>query len=194
MAQAQLYAGPSDPGLVRQVAAFPGAEAIESCMQCGVCSGSCSMAHAMPELPRRIMAHLLAGDRDRVLTSETPWYCTSCFTCSVRCPQGISVGDVMLALRSLSLETTKSSSAGFYQTFTGQVLKYGRVWEAVVALKAGMGGGVGGMLRNVPLGLGLVRRGRLGFLPHRINGTAQLAALARAAAARSPRIRREENP
>lgn len=192
MTQAHPYAGPTDPGLVKQVAAFPGAEAVESCMQCGVCSGSCTMAHAMPESPRRLMAHLLAGDRDRVLSSESIWYCTSCYTCAVRCPQGINVTDVMMALRSLALDLTRNSSANFYRTFTGHVLKYGRVWEAGVALTAGLGGGVSGLLKNAPLGIGLVRRGRLGFLPHKISGAAQVAALARAAASRSPRIRREE--
>lgn len=149
------------------------------------------MASNMADPPRRLIAHILAGDRERALSSPSIWYCASCFTCSVRCPKAISPADVMFALRSLAMEKVHNGSVAFYQTFTGHVTKYGRVFEAGVALTAGMHGGVRGMLRNAPLGIGLVRRGRLHFLPHRIRGAAEVAALANAATRRSAAWRLE---
>jgi len=178
------YTGPTDPGFAHKVASYPGAEAVLHCMQCGVCSGSCPMSEFMPDPPRRLMAHILAGDRERALASESLWYCTSCFTCAVRCPQGISPTDVMFALRSMAMDQKKSLSTKFYKAFTGNVATYGRVFEAGVAMTAATHGGLKSMLRNAPLGLGLLRRGRMSLLPHRISGAGEVAALVKAVANR----------
>lgn len=186
-----LYTGPSDPFFAREVAAFPGAERVESCMQCGVCSGSCPMVDRMPDTPRRLMAHILAGDRERALSSPSLWFCASCFTCSVRCPKGISPADVMFALRSLARERQHNVSTAFYGRFTGHVKQYGRVYEAGVALTAAAHGGLRSLLRNAPLGIGLVRRGRLHLVPHRIQGAAEVAHLAEAVARRTAARRGE---
>lgn len=191
MTRDQHYSGPTDPWFAREIAAFPGAEAIASCMQCGVCSGSCPMGEAMVDPPRRLMAHILAGDRERALQSESIWYCASCFTCSVRCPQGVGVADVMFALRSLYMAQHQNASTAFYNRFTGYVTSNGRVYEAGVAMSAALNNGLASMIRNAPMGLGLMRRGRMPLRPHRIQGAAQVAALAKAVTHRSQR-RREE--
>ena len=47
MVFSDVYIGPPDPQFAREIAAFPGAEAISSCMQCGVCSGSCPVGQSM---------------------------------------------------------------------------------------------------------------------------------------------------
>jgi len=180
----QHYMGPTDPTFAQEVASYPGAEAVLHCMQCGVCSGSCPMAEFMPDPPRRLMAHILAGDRERALASESLWYCSSCFTCAVRCPQGVSPTDVMFALRSLAVDHKHNLSTKFYRAFTGSIQTYGRVFETGVAMTAAMHGGLSSMLRNAPLGIGLLRRGRMSLLPHRISGAGEVAALARAVARR----------
>lgn len=145
------------------------------------------MAEKMPEPPRKVMAHILAGDRDRALGSETIWYCASCFSCAVRCPQGISVTDVMYALRSMAAPAHQNVSTAFYQTFTDSVTTGGRAHEAGVAMAAGRARGMGAMLGLAPLGLGLMRKGRLHLSkPDPIRGADELVALAKAIKARRP--------
>jgi len=145
------------------------------------------MAQNMPEPPRKVMAHILAGDRERALGSESIWYCASCFSCAVRCPQGISVTDVMYALRSLAGPDRQNVSTTFYKAFTDSVTERGRAHEAGVAMAAGFARGPRAMMGLAPMGIGLVTRGRLHLAkPKPIDGAAELAALARAVAARRP--------
>lgn len=191
MTMEEFYRGPTDPAFVREIAAFPGAESILNCLQCGICTGSCPMAEAMPETPRRVLAHVIAGDRERALSSESIWYCASCFTCTVRCPQGVSMADVMFALRSLAIPRTQNLSTAFYQRFTESVARNGRVDEVAVALVKVKHSGLRGMLREAPFGLGLYRRGRLSLRPHRIRGAHEVAALTMAVAGRRAARRKE---
>ncbi len=72
------------------------------CMQCGTCSASCTGIGAMEELPRQVMRLLQLG-KDKVLESPSIWMCTTCLTCTARCPRGIDIARVMEALRVVNL-------------------------------------------------------------------------------------------
>lgn len=72
------------------------------CMQCGTCSASCTGMGLMEELPRQIMRLLQLG-RGNVLNSPSIWICTTCLTCTARCPRGIDIARVMEALRVINL-------------------------------------------------------------------------------------------
>jgi heterodisulfide reductase subunit C len=52
----------------------PGGEALRTCLQCGTCGGSCPSGPDMDHTPRAIFALVAAGERARVLRSNTPWY------------------------------------------------------------------------------------------------------------------------
>lgn len=77
-------------------------EDIDSCYQCGICSGSCPMGSEMDILPST-MIRLVQLGQIVVLESETIWLCSSCLTCSVRCPRGIDIAKVAEALRQIKL-------------------------------------------------------------------------------------------
>lgn len=77
-------------------------ENIMKCYQCGKCSAGCPIADQMDLLPNQAIREVQMGDTS-VLDSKTIWLCASCFTCAVRCPQGIDLAKVMEALRLLSL-------------------------------------------------------------------------------------------
>jgi Fe-S oxidoreductase len=51
--------------------------------------------------PRRILHMLRLGLGERVLQSQSIWLCTSCYSCTARCPREIEISDTMLNLRSL---------------------------------------------------------------------------------------------
>lgn len=72
------------------------------CMQCGTCSASCTGIGMMEELPRQLMRRLQLGKGD-VLESPSIWMCSTCLTCTARCPRGIDIARVMEALRVINL-------------------------------------------------------------------------------------------
>jgi Fe-S oxidoreductase len=47
---------------------------------------------------------LRLGLGERVLHSQAIWLCTSCYTCTARCPREIQISDTMLGLRKLAVD------------------------------------------------------------------------------------------
>jgi Fe-S oxidoreductase len=92
MATVQIPPIPEKPGpLFPEIA---GAEdKFRTCIQCGVCSGSCPMGEAMDFSPRRAIKMLLDGHFSDVVSSNTPWLCVACHTCAVRCPSQLQISD-----------------------------------------------------------------------------------------------------
>jgi len=79
-----------------------------TCIQCGVCSASCPMSESMDFTPRKAVRMLLEGRFDDVVSSNTPWLCVSCHTCSTRCPSQLLISDGLFpALRAAVMETGK---------------------------------------------------------------------------------------
>jgi Fe-S oxidoreductase len=54
--------------------------------------------------PRTILHMLRLGLGQRVLESQSIWFCTSCYSCTARCPREIKIGETMLSLRSLVVD------------------------------------------------------------------------------------------
>ena len=167
------------------IANTPGSDPrLEMCIQCGTCGGSCPSGPDMDHTPRKIFAMIDAGMRNEVLSSNTPWYCVSCYYCMVRCPQEIHITDIMYTLKRMAIkeglyrESSAYSAPGFSETFIDYVENYGRSFELGVAtwhhlryhpIKAvGMATG---------MGLDMLRKGRMDLTPTRIEGIDQLKAI-----------------
>ncbi len=158
---------------------------LEACIQCGTCGGSCPSAADMDHTPRALFALTLAGLRDEALRSNTPWMCLSCYFCAVRCPMGIRIPDVMYAVKAIATRAgirPERTGSDFSRTFVANIERYGRSYEMGLVARH--------YLRHYPLrlpglapmGLAMVTRGRMGFVPHRIRGLSGLhSILARAA-------------
>ena len=78
---------------------------LRRCIQCGTCSATCPTAYAMDYSPRQVWRRVQLGLRDEVLNSSTFWLCTTCKACQVRCPRGIDLMDVMIALKEYAFGT-----------------------------------------------------------------------------------------
>lgn len=72
---------------------------LSTCIQCGVCSSSCSMRYNMNL--RRVLARFLNGEN---FWSEELWNCTNCLICQERCPRGIKLVEKINEARALQLE------------------------------------------------------------------------------------------
>ena len=155
-----------------------GVSHLEMCIQCGTCGGSCPVAMDMDHTPRMLFAMLRAGMREEVLRSNTPWICVSCYHCVVRCPQEVHIADVMYTLKGMAIKA-KLYTQLYCARFLTDLCRYGRehsgavmnwAWLALHYLRhfplrlPGM----------VPMGFGMITKGRMAIIPHKIKHMDQL--------------------
>jgi heterodisulfide reductase subunit C len=88
--------------LVRKIEEISGQDLL-ACYQCGKCSAGCPAAFAMDMLPSQAIRYAQLGLVDRVLESDTPWFCAACQTCYSRCPKGVDLARIMEAMREIIL-------------------------------------------------------------------------------------------
>ena len=156
---------------------------LELCLQCGTCGGSCPSGPDMDHTPRALFAMISAGMREKVLSSNTPWYCVSCYYCMVRCPQEIHITDLMYTLKRMAIKEgfyRKSSAAGapgFSQTFIDYVENYGRSFELGLATRYHLTHHPLDTVKMATFGLGMFRRGRVDLAPKRIKRVDELKAI-----------------
>ncbi len=87
---------------VRKVKEFSG-QNLQSCYQCGMCSGNCPAASNMDLSPRQIIELARLGLEEEIANSKTVWLCASCLACTVNCPRGFDLSKMMEAIRLLTL-------------------------------------------------------------------------------------------
>jgi heterodisulfide reductase subunit C len=173
-----------EPTFLEQVvAATPGETNLERCIQCGTCGGSCPSGADMEHTPRALFALINAGMRDRVLRSNTPWYCVSCYYCTERCPQDIHITDVMYTLKRMAIEegyyreSTAADAPDWSETFIDFVRNYGRSFELGLATRFHLSHHPLDAVKMAGFGLGMWTRGRMDLTPTRIKNMPQLKAI-----------------
>jgi quinone-modifying oxidoreductase, subunit QmoC len=161
-------------------AATPGDPHLERCIQCGTCGGSCPSGPDMDHTPRAIFAMIDAGWEDEVLHSNTPWYCVSCYFCTVRCPQEIHITDVMYTLKRMAVqrglfrELDVGNAPEFSETFIDMVENYGRAFELGLVTRHYLRHRPLDAVKKAGLGLGMFSKGRMDLMPKRIKDMDQL--------------------
>jgi len=166
--------------LTEVLATVPAGSRLELCVQCGTCGGSCPSAADMDHTPRALFALIRAGQRDRVLRSNTPWMCVSCYFCAARCPQEIHIPDIMYGLRSMSAReglAPSSTAPDFSRAFMANVRRYGRSYEVGLVARHYLRHFPGRIPGMAPAGVGMLASGRMGLRPHRIRDVKGLKAI-----------------
>lgn len=160
------------------VMSMPGGEKIRICQQCGTCTGSCPTSYLMDWGPREIIAAFRAGMIDRVVKSNTIWMCTSCYYCTVRCPAGIKITDLMYELKRLAIKydlIPKGSKApAMTKIFVDTVHRHGRNHETEFMARYMLGHDWGLPFKFVGTGLKLFTAGRLPLFAKSIKGREEL--------------------
>ncbi|XWK88393.1 MAG: 4Fe-4S dicluster domain-containing protein [Phormidium sp.] len=140
--------------------------AIAACMQCGTCSGGCTNIDRMDLSPRKLILMVQRGDWETVLKSESIWLCTSCYTCTSRCPRGVRPSDVIEAVKAIAIrQGIQNDSTRFNQIFVELVQKRGILFEPELMQKYG---GIEAMLEQAKLGLKLALKGKMSPFPAKV--------------------------
>jgi len=140
-------------------------EMVQTCIQCGTCSGSCPNEFAMDLTPRQMWRMVIMGQGEKIFSSRTFILCSACYCCSLRCPRGLPLTDAMAGLKRIAARENLSPyrrSTLFTKTFLESVRRHGRVREMEFmtlyfsALKNPFI-----PLRFAPLGIRLMRKGKV---------------------------------
>jgi len=171
-----------DPNFLAEIKHLSGAENIDACIQCGTCSSSCPMSVYMDHPPRKIIAMIKNGFKDEALRSFTIWLCSSCYTCQVRCPAEIKITDVMYALKRQAIEAkvfpSRFAIPVLDREMTRLIAKHGRSSELWLILRLYLKSRhIVPMIKMAPLGLKLMRTGRMPLRQESIKNKKQLKAL-----------------
>jgi len=80
-----------------------GGKTVNLCFQCGTCTGSCPSGRQTAFRVRKVVRRAQLGFEEDILPSEDLWLCTTCYTCYERCPRGVEIVDVIMALRNMAV-------------------------------------------------------------------------------------------
>ena len=160
---------------------------VSACYQCKKCSAGCPLTFAMDFYPDQVIRLALLGQEDTVLGCRTIWVCSSCETCTTRCPNQIDIAGVMDWLKEEALRRGYASPqpavTRFHQTFLDTVLMSGgRLSEPLLlGLYQWRRGGTlrklqsGALVEDLRMAWELARRRRLvPRLPHRLKGVKEI--------------------
>lgn len=79
-------------------------EKLKYCYQCGKCSSGCDINRIDPSFrPHRLLRLIGMGATGKLLEKGGIWKCTTCFTCSERCPQGVKVTEILWLARAMTV-------------------------------------------------------------------------------------------
>lgn len=161
---------------------------VSSCFQCRKCTNGCPVTFAMDLYPDQVIRYILLGLKKEVQESATIWVCSSCETCTTRCPNEIDIAGVMDFLKQ-SVVREKGRAAedkvlAFHQVFMDDIRKRGRVFEtALVGNYLFKSGDWFRKLKDrsiideMRLGWTMVRKGRLNLFPKKIKGIEEIRQL-----------------
>ncbi|MFA6319102.1 MAG: 4Fe-4S dicluster domain-containing protein [Elusimicrobiota bacterium] len=167
-----------DPAFGEWVESMTGGENIKGCIQCGLCSATCPLSFYMDYTPRRLINLARAGFKREVLSSFTIWLCASCYACRTECPKDIKVTDIMYALKRRALRDgvypRRFPIAVLAKEFGRMIFHFGRTTETFLVADLFLRTNWFRFLDMIGLGFGLMRTGRMSYLPDSIKGRAQL--------------------
>jgi heterodisulfide reductase subunit C len=154
------------------------------CYQCKRCTAGCPVAGYAGLHPAQIVRAVQLGDLSSIMADRFIWLCTGCQTCSTRCPQEIDVAGIMDELRMLAFEhdlvRKDAPFAGILKYNADSFKRWGRMYELELLARDKIMR-PSSMTDDLVLGVKMVAKGKIGFLPSRGGDRAQMKRMVEAA-------------
>lgn len=161
---------------------------VSACFQCRKCTNGCPVTFAMDLYPDQVMRYIQLGLKQEVRQSTTIWVCSSCETCTTRCPNEIDIAGVMDFMKqSVVKEKERAADSKvltFHQVFMEDIRKRGRVFETGLVGKYTLKSGDWyrkiidrSIIEEMHLGWTMLKKGRLNLWPSRIKGIDEIKQL-----------------
>ena len=113
-----------DPKFKYEISKLPGAENVLLCFQCGTCTADCPIARFSDFYrPRKLIRMIQLGLKNKLLSNDIIWLCSTCFTCIDHCPQDVGIANIVRALRHLTVE--RETMPVVYKELASNILKTG---------------------------------------------------------------------
>ncbi len=98
------------------------------CIQCGRCTGGCPVSAKSSFNIRKLIYRSLIKIKGKSKDLGI-WECTTCSTCSIRCPKGVNIVDYIIDLRSDEIERGKVQPQ--LRDALESVFKFGNPWGRI---------------------------------------------------------------
>lgn len=146
---------------------------ISACYGCKKCSNGCPLTFAMDYHPYQVVRYVQFGLVEKLKNSDTIWVCSACQTCVTRCPNDVDLPRMMDYLKETVAKEkrsiTQKKTLIFHQSFLREIKARGRIFETGLMtrymLKSGEFLNPSMAIKHGLLGVAMLRRGRLPFLP-----------------------------
>ncbi|MEM3161368.1 MAG: (Fe-S)-binding protein [Candidatus Bathyarchaeia archaeon] len=99
---------------------------LSECLQCGICTGGCPVAIRSGLNVRRYMREVSISRRIMLDRQNELWSCTTCSTCSIRCPKDLNPHEFLIDLRSMCVEEGRIRPT--IREALENIFKYGTPW------------------------------------------------------------------
>jgi heterodisulfide reductase subunit C len=154
------------------------------CYQCKRCTAGCPVAGFAGLHPAQIVRAVQLGDLESIMADRFIWLCTGCQTCSTRCPQEIDVAGIMDELRMLAFEhdlvRRDAPFASILRYNADSFKRWGRMYELELLARDKIMR-PSSMTDDLMLGVKMVMKGKIGFVPSRGGDRVQMKRMVAAA-------------
>ncbi len=152
---------------------------VRECYQCGNCSAGCPAAFTFDYAPNQIMRMLQVGLVDKALDSSAVQLCVQCLTCTERCPRNIDIAGIIEDLKTVAVAQEREVPehvTTFNQAFMKSIVRYGRLPE-FYSMARFYTGTMNPKMAMADMGLmkPMVSRGKMKFVPHKHEGSDEVA-------------------
>jgi dimethylglycine catabolism B len=120
-----LDQGSSEQMTMETLRNFPEGRNIWTCIQCGLCAGTCPYGDHMDYPPRRIIGLLREDMLDEIYKSDSMLYCVACYACKAKCPRGIDLTGILLPLMKEQVLINQPEIPAELQKALENMLRYG---------------------------------------------------------------------
>ncbi len=104
-----------------------GAEKLNLCMQCGMCSGSCPWRIVDGPFNVRRLIRMAQLGVEGYESDDILYGCTTCNKCVLKCPRGVTIIDIVRAMRAMIAET--GAIPVVLRTIIGSIHSNGNPWS-----------------------------------------------------------------